>query len=149
MKVRAWSDLPFGSHSLHGACILGPDQSVQLCWPQLLSWPRWHRPSPSQVAWVEECAASECMAPCVQLPLSCWPKAWEQWLSFWGSRASGQSMLCWALSTLQQGRVLLLTWRRPWVTDVVLGGPPGPSANREASVHPAWACLCWPCQAGD
>lgn len=91
----------------------------------------------------------EYMAPCVQLPLPGWPEAWEQWLPFWGSQGAWPEYACQAWSALQQASALLLTQRRPRVIGVVLGGPPGPSANRQASVHPAWACLCWPRQAGD
>lgn len=85
MKARAWCDLPLGSQSSMEPASLGQTEGSSSCWPRLLGWPRWHRPSPSQVAWVEAGAESECMAPCVQLPLPCWPKAWEQWQSFWGS----------------------------------------------------------------
>lgn len=87
MKTRAWYDLPVGSQVQHGACILGPDQKGPAptglsCWvgqdgTGLLPH-RWH-------GW-GSIAESDCMAPCAQLPLPCWPKAWEQWLPFWGSQ---------------------------------------------------------------
>lgn len=60
----------------------------------------------------------------------------------------GQSMLCQTCQLFSKPPILLLTYRRPWVIGVVLGGPLGPSANREVSVHPAGACLCWPDQVG-
>lgn len=85
MKARAWGHLPVGSQPSMEPASLGQTKGSRSHWPRLLDWLRWQRPSPSQVAWVEACADSEHTAPCVQLPLPCWPKAWEQRQSFWGS----------------------------------------------------------------
>lgn len=55
------------------------------------------------------CAELEYMPPCVQLPLPNWPKAWEQWLPFWGGQGTWPECALPALSALQQAPVLFLT----------------------------------------
>lgn len=148
--------MPLGSRVQRGACnprVLprGPGP----CRPQLWGWLRQHKPGLALLAhrwqgWGWGWALNQS----IWLLVSSFLFLAGQRLGNSGclsgaARAPGQSMLCQALSALQRAPVLLLTSRRPQVIGVVLGRPPGPSANREASVYPAWACLCWPRQAGD
>lgn len=80
-------------------------------------------PPPSQVAWVGVGVGteSEYMAPCVQLPLPGWPKAWEQWLPFWGS---------WG------------TWPEYALSGTVSSSAsPGPPLNLEKA--PGYWCCSW------
>lgn len=116
LRAESRSELFLGSSTQHGACDpWGLTSRPSPCWPQLLGWPRYH-----------------------ELELALLPHRWHGlrwgWVlnqSIWllvssflflagprlgnsgclsgAVRAPGQSMLCRALSALQQAPVLLLT----------------------------------------